>query len=85
VDPAACARAKKAERLAREAALITKPEPLPRTPEEAAQLAYRQYRKNTRPFRRVFRGVISRRDAERFVIARMKKQARAIAAAEEAS
>jgi hypothetical protein len=85
VDPAACARAKKAERLAREAALNIKPEPLPRTPEEAAQRAYREYRRNTRPFRRVFRGVIPRREAERFVIARMKKQARAIAAAEEAS
>jgi hypothetical protein len=85
VDPAACARAKKAERLAREAALNTKPEPLPRTPEEAAQRAYREYRRHTRPFRRVFRGVISRREAERFAIARMKKQARAIAAAEEAA
>jgi hypothetical protein len=85
VDPAACARAKRAERLASEAALAPTPEPLPRTPEEAAQLAYRQYRRNTRPFRRVFRGVISRRDAERFVIARLKKQTRAAEAAEEAA
>jgi hypothetical protein len=92
VDPAACARAKKAERLVREATLDTldtalnpKPESLPSTPEEAAQRAYREYRRHTRPFRRVFRGIITRRDAERFLIARMRKTQRAIEAAEETS
>lgn len=84
MDPAACARAKKAVRLAREAALaLPAPEPLPRTPEEATQRAYRQYRRNTRPFRRVFRGVISRREAERFAISRIRKQMRALEAAKE--
>lgn len=84
MNPAACARAKKAARLEREAALVTvTPDPLPRTPEEAAVLAYRTYRKNTRPFRRVFRGVISRREAERFFISRARKTQRAIEAAKE--
>lgn len=77
MNPAACARAKKELRLANERALVVKaPEPkrLPATPEEAKVEAYRAYRKATRPYRRMFRGIITRREAERFVIARMKSQ-----------
>jgi hypothetical protein len=86
VDPAACARAKKAKRLEREAAMAPPPpKQLPRTPEEAAVLAYREYRRATRPFRSTFRGIISRREAERFFISRARKTARAIQAAQEAS
>lgn len=82
MNPAACARAKKAARLAREAALVT-PEPPrpPRTPEEA----YKAYRKSTRPYRRAFRGIISRRDAERFFTSRARKTTRAIHEAQETS
>jgi hypothetical protein len=84
MNPAACARARKAERLAREAALdLTPPDPqgLPATPEDA----YKQYRKNSRPFRKVFRGVITRKEAERFFISRARKTERAIQAAKELS
>jgi hypothetical protein len=59
--------------------------PLPLTPEDAEELArlakvtaWRSYRKNTRPFRRAFRGIISRKEAERFFISRARKSARAI-------
>lgn len=74
MNPAACQRAKKAARLAREAAEAPTPERLPATPELAAREAYLTYRKHTRPFRRAFRGIITRREAERFVIARVKRQ-----------
>jgi hypothetical protein len=40
--------------------------------------AWKSYRKNTRPFRRAFRGIISRKEAERFFISRARKSARAI-------
>lgn len=66
--------------------------PLPRTPEEADALeyaarrfAYLTYRKHTRPYRRAFRGIISRREAERFVISRARVAARAIQSAQETS
>lgn len=62
-----------------------KHEPLPLTPEDAARRAYRDYRARTRPFRRTFRGIITRREAERFLIARIQKTQRAIAAAQEQS
>jgi hypothetical protein len=58
---------------------------LPLTPEDAEELArlakvaaWKSYRKNTRPFRRAFRGIISRKEAERFFISRARKSARAI-------
>lgn len=87
MNPAACARAKKAKRLEREAALEAMKQEtdalfhgpqLPATPEEAFAQARRSYRKHTRPFRSAFRGIISRRDAERFMIARLHKQGRAV-------
>lgn len=70
-----------------------KPEPLPRTPEDAElkaaaerAAAYRAYRKRTRPFRRAFRGIITRREAERFAVARIKRQVHAaMIAAQEAN
>lgn len=75
MNPAACARAKKELRLARErAAAPAEPKQLPATPEEAVADAYRQYRKHTRPFRRTFRGIISRKEAEMFIKARIAKQ-----------
>lgn len=80
MNPAACARAKKAARLELERTL-TLPEgarvaSLPPTPEDAALEAYCKYRKATRPFRRAFRGIITRREAELFVRARVSKQVR---------
>lgn len=64
---------------------------LPATPEDAELqrqvervLAYKRYRKHTRPFRRTFRGIITRKDAERFYITRARKSARALQALEEA-
>lgn len=54
------------------------PKPLPLTPEDARAEAYRTYRRHTRPFRRAFRGIISRKDAERFIKARLAKQTRAL-------
>lgn len=80
MNPAACAGAKKAARLAREAATAP-PTPKPLPPIEAR----RAYRKHTRPYRRAFRGIISRRDAERFYISRARKTARAIQTAQENS
>lgn len=79
MNPAACARAKKAARLEREAALAppVTPEP-PKSPQEAAYRAYLLYRQHTRPFRRVFAGIISRREAERFVRVRLAKQTRVL-------
>lgn len=78
MNPAACARAKKKARLEREAALKPKQPPqLPATPEEAQRVAYKTYRRHTRPYRRAFRGIIARRTAERFVIDRLKRQTRA--------
>jgi hypothetical protein len=69
----------------------TPPEQLPATPEEAAlieavkrQLQWRAYRKSTRPYRRAFRGIISRRDAERFYKTTLRQYARHMAAMEEA-
>ena len=66
-------------------------EQLPATPEDAAlrrqierALAYKRYRKHTRPFRRTFRGIITRKDAERFFISRARQSARALQALEEA-
>jgi hypothetical protein len=86
MNPAACARAKKALRLERETALVVPtPDPLPLTPEGAARKAYRDYRRNSRPFRRAFRGIVTRREAERFLISRMRKTQRAIDAAKEMS
>jgi hypothetical protein len=75
VNPAACARAKKELRLARERDEAPAPaQRLPDTPEEAAREAYRAYRRHTRPFRRVFRGIITRKEAERFTVARVRRQ-----------
>jgi hypothetical protein len=51
-----------------------RPIQLPDTPEDAAHEAYRQYRQHSRPFRRVFRGIITRKEAERFVVARVRRQ-----------
>jgi plasmid stabilization system protein ParE len=68
MNPAACARAKKELRLAREAA--AEPTRLPDTPEDP----YVAYRRHTRPFRRVFRGIITRKEAERFTVARVRRQ-----------
>lgn len=61
------------------------PELLPATPEDAEiqravarVLAYRAYRRRTRPFRRAFRGIITRKEAERLYmsqkIARQREQ-----------
>lgn len=36
---------------------------------------YQQYRKTTRPYRRAFRGVISRREAERLFLAVARQSA----------
>lgn len=56
---------------------------LPATPEEAAirraiveRLAYRDYRRRTRPFRRAFRGVISRKEAERLYLSAKRARER---------
>lgn len=78
MNPAACARAKKAARLAREeAAKSQPPERLPDTPEEARALAWRHYRKLTRPHRRIFGGILTRREAERFIKTRIARERRA--------
>lgn len=84
MNPAACARAKKAARLEREAALAPAvvPEP-PKTPQEAMHRAYAAYRKHTRPYRRVFAGIITRKEAERFVKMRVEKQRRVLQGLEE--
>lgn len=79
MNPAAIQRAKKAERLASEAREAPpEPKKIPTTPEEARSLAWREYRRHTRPFRRAFRGIITRREAERFVRVRLKRQERAV-------
>jgi hypothetical protein len=67
MDPAACARAKKELRLARER--DAQPERLPDVEDP-----YVAYRRHTRPFRRAFRGIITRKEAERFVVGRLRKQ-----------
>lgn len=53
---------------------MSAPEQLPATPEEA----YRRYRKATRPFRRTFGGILTRKEADRFIVARLRKQERII-------
>lgn len=68
MNPAACARAKKDLRLARERAEA--PVRLPDIPEDP----YVTYRRHTRPFRRMFRGIITRKEAERFVVSRVRRQ-----------
>lgn len=59
------------------------PNLLPTTPEEAELIealarraAYKAYRKQTRPYRRAFRGVFTRREADRFVRSRLRMQTR---------
>lgn len=75
MNPAACARAKKELRLARERDEAPAPaQRLPATPEDAAREAYRKYRRHTRPFRRMFRGIITRKEVERFMVARARRQ-----------
>jgi hypothetical protein len=66
MNPAACARAKKAARLAREEAIreVVGPERLPDAPEDP----YVTYRRHTRAFRRTFRGIITRKEAESLVL-----------------
>lgn len=61
------------------------PQLLPDTPEDAALLraairtaAYKGYRRRTRPFRRTFRGIITRKDAERLYMS--QKRARELEA-----
>lgn len=36
--------------------------------------AYKKYRKMTRPYRRAFRGIITRREAERFIESRVRAE-----------
>lgn len=79
MNPAACARAKKELRLARERDEASAPaQRLSATPEDAAAEAYRTYRRHTRPYRRMFRGIITRKEAERFALARVRRQRAAV-------
>lgn len=54
---------------------MSTPPRLPATPEDAAIEAYRKYREHSRPYRRIFGGIITRKEAERFVIVRARRQA----------
>lgn len=68
------------------------PELLPAMPEEAAlrraieqRARWKAYRKHTRPFRRAFRGIITRKDAERLFIQRARMTQLAVQRIEEAT